>query len=355
VSEPRLRADVELASYTTLHCGGPAAHLAECDDVDALRGALAWARERDLPTFVLGGGSNVVVSDSGVSGLVVRYLDRSYEARPDGDAVVVRAGGGLGWDALVARTVEAGLAGLECLSGIPGLVGAAPMQNVGAYGQEVAEVISAVEVVERATGGVQILDPAECGFAYRHSRFKADWRDRFVVTAVGFRLRPGPPAPLRYGELSRRALDAFGDRPPSLAEVRDLVLSIRRSKGMVLDPTDADTRSAGSFFTNPIVDDGELPRLREVAAGLGIDPASMPGYPAGEGRTKLSAAWLIQRSGFDKGEQHGGAGLSSKHVLAIVHRGGGAAAVVALAERVQEGVRRVWGVELSPEPVYVGF
>lgn len=355
MTEPRPRRDVDLASYTTLHCGGPAAYMADCEDVAALRGALAWARQQGLPVVVLGGGSNVVVADAGWPGLVVRYLDRSFTESRVGDAVVVRAGAGLGWDALVARAVAAGLAGIECLSGIPGLVGAAPIQNIGAYGQEVAEVITAVEVLERATGELSTLAGHECAFAYRDSRFKGPWRDRFVVTAVELSLRPGGPAPLRNGELARRAAEAWPDRQPTLTELRDLVLAIRRDKSMVLDPTDPDTRSAGSFFTNPIVADRDLPRIEAVAASLGLDPGAMPRYPAAEGRTKLSAAWLIQRAGFERGQRYGGAGLSRNHVLAIVHRGGGSGAIVALAEQIQARVQEVWGVALAPEPVYVGL
>jgi UDP-N-acetylmuramate dehydrogenase len=342
-----------LASFTTLHAGGPASRLIEAEDLPGLRSALAVIRDQAMPLFVLGGGSNVVVCDEGWHGAVLRCLDRTTTWEPDGDHVRVRAGAGLGWDALVERAVERDLAGLECLSGIPGLVGAAPIQNIGAYGQEVAERLVAVEVMDRATGQGTRLDAAECGFGYRWSRFKGAWRDRYVVTAVELLLQRGGPPTLRYAELARRAEEA--GVAATLGSVRELVLAIRRGKSMVLDPTDPDSRSAGSFFTNPQVDGETLATVRDAVDRLGLDPAGLPAWPTNDGRTKLAAAWLIERAGFHRGQEAGGAALSRSHVLALVNRGGGASAIVALAGAIRRRVRDVFGIALQPEPVFVGF
>ncbi|MCP4867409.1 MAG: UDP-N-acetylmuramate dehydrogenase [Proteobacteria bacterium] len=329
---------VDLRGWTTLHLGGPAAAMTEASDPDQLRVALALARERDWPVLVLGGGSNLVVSDAGWDGLVIRYTDATIERTDRGDVAHLRVGAGLGWDALVARTVGAGLAGLECLSGIPGRVGAAPIQNVGAYGQEVVQTIEAVEAVERATGEGTLIPASECGFAYRDSKFKGAWRDRYVITAVRFALTIGGAPTLRYPELAKAVGEA-----PTLASVREHVLRIRAGKSMVLDPVDPNSRSAGSFFTNPLVAPGTLADV------------DMPRWPTDDGRVKLSAAWLIDHAGFAKGEVHGGAGISANHVLALIGRGGPTADLVALAATIRAGVREAYGITLVPEPVFVGF
>jgi len=347
----RLLHHARLASYTTLHCGGPAGLLVEVEDPADLADALAPGA--DSPLLVLGGGSNVLVSDDGFDGVVLRYLDTRLEQEADGDRVRLRAGAGLGWDALVATTVERGLRGLECLSGIPGLVGAAPIQNIGAYGQEVAERLTGVEVADRRDGDRRWLEPAECAFGYRDSRFKRDWRDRFLITRVELRLDRGGPPELRYRELVERA--SCESRPPDCARVRELVLGIRRGKSMVLDPADPDTRSAGSFFTNPLADGAALSEVETGLRDLDLDPQSMPRYPQPDGRTKLSAAWLIERAGFSRGERHGGAAISGSHVLALVNRGGGSADLLALAGRIRRRVRDLFGLSLVPEPVFVGF
>lgn len=344
-----LEENVPLAPLTTLGVGGPARYLARCPTPASLAEAFAWARERGLETFVLGGGSNLLVADAGYDGLVVSIDDEAFTFEDEGpDAVIVRAGGGVDWDRLVAATVDAGLGGLECLSGIPGLVGAAPIQNVGAYGQEVAETITAVHVVDRTTGEVARLAPEECGFAYRRSHFKGAWRDRYAVVRVDFRLARRATGAVRYADLERRF--GAGASPP-LAEVRAAVLEVRRSKSMVLDPDDPNRRSAGSFFTNPVV----APAMAEdVRRRLGAD--DMPVYPAPDGRVKLSAAWLIERSGFRRGERHGRAGISTRHSLALVNLGGATTEeIIALARRVRGGVRERTGVTLEPEPVFLGF
>jgi UDP-N-acetylmuramate dehydrogenase len=319
---------VELSALTTLRLGGPAGALVEArSDAELVEAA------RDA-ALVLAGGSNVVVADDGVPGRVVRVLTRGVERA--GARLTVAAGED--WDALVAMCVAEGLQGFECLSGIPGTVGATPIQNVGAYGQEVAETVESVRVLDRATGRVEDMSAADCGFVYRGSVFK--YRDRRVVLSVTFVLREGAMSgPLRYAELAR-ALDVpIGGSAP-LAEVRDAVLALRRRKGMVIDAADPDSVSAGSFFTNPVL---------ETA------PAGAPAWPEPDGRVKTSAAWLIEQAGFHRGYGNGRIGISSKHTLALVNRGGGTTEeLMALAREIAGGVRDRFGIELHPEPVLVG-
>lgn len=324
------RYGVPLAALTTLRVGGPAGVLLEARTEGDLVAAV-----RDHPdALVLGGGSNVVLPDAGLPEVV---LVRTTGVHEDGDELVVAAGED--WDAFVARTVAAGRVGLEALSGIPGTVGASPIQNVGAYGADVASVVVGVRALDRRTGEVRELAPKECGFGYRHSAFKAD-PGRWVVLAVRFRLGRGElGAPVRYAELAARLGVAVGERAPAVA-VREAVLALRRGKGMVLDPDDPDSVSAGSFFTNPVV---------EVA------PEGAPCWPEADGRVKVSAAWLIEHAGFGKGWGEGPAGLSSKHTLALVNRGGATAAeLLAVARAVRDGVRERFGITLVHEPVVVG-
>jgi len=350
-----IREEVPLGPLTTLRVGGPARYFVEARGEGEVIEALAWARARGLATLVLGGGSNLLVSDRGFDGLVlrVRATGVSYEAR--GDVVMVEAAAGEAWDALVERAVSSGWAGIECLSGIPGDVGAVPIQNVGAYGQEVAETIASVRAVDRATGEVAELDNAACAFGYRDSVFKHEAKDRYVITSVRFALTPGGAPAVRYAELSRKL---EGAKEPSLAEVRATVIALRRSKSMVLDATDENAKSAGSFFMNPTLDRAVFAsvRARIEAAGVLGPGEVMPQYAAGEGRVKLAAGWLIERAGFTKGAGEGRVGLSTKHALAIVNRGGATAAeVVAFARRVKGAVSEKFGVDLHPEPVLVGF
>lgn len=334
---------VPLAPLTTLGIGGPARHYTRIGASEQLARALAWARDRDLDVLVLGGGSNLLIGDRGFPGLVVHVVIDGVEYAVAGGSTEVTAGAGESWDGLVAAVVGRGLAGVECLSGIPGFVGATPIQNVGAYGQEVAETIVRVEVVDRNTAEVLSIANAECAFGYRDSRFKQADRDRYIVTSVTYRLEnDGAPA-IRYPEL-RRHLEITGVEQPSLGAVREAVRAIRRRKSMVVDTADPDSRSAGSFFTNPIV-------TSEVADRVGIE--GMPRYPAGD-HVKLSAAWLIEQAGFARGHVAGNVGLSTKHTLAIVNRGGGTAReVVALADEIRRRVNDRFGVELVPEPVFV--
>jgi UDP-N-acetylmuramate dehydrogenase len=324
------RYGVPLAELTTLHLGGPAGVLLEARTEDELVAAVT-----DHPdALVLGGGSNVVLPDAGLPEVV---LVRTTGVQADGDDLLVAAGED--WDALVARTVAEGLVGLEALSGIPGTVGASPIQNIGAYGAEVASVVTGVRVLERGTGAVRELTPAACGFGYRHSAFKAD-PGRWVVLAVRLRLARGPVgAPVRYAELAARLGVALGDCAPA-AQVREAVLALRRGKGMVLDPADPDTVSAGSFFTNPVVP---------------VAPAGAPSWPDPSGGVKVSAAWLIEQAGFGKGWGEGRVGLSSKHTLALVNRGGATTQeLLGVARTVRDGVQERFGITLHHEPVVVG-
>lgn len=343
--------------------GGPARFYAEAADEAAVVEALRFAEARGVPLFVLGGGSNLVVSDRGVDALVLRVRVRGIElVGGEGGAqagrVLVRAGAGEGWDDLVARAVAEGWAGVECLSGIPGDVGATPIQNVGAYGQEVAETIAEVRAVDRATGATAVIAGADCGFGYRDSRFKRGWRGRYVITAVTFALRPGGAATVRYPELQRALAAPAGGAAPPLGEVRGAVIALRRGKSMVLDPADENGRSAGSFFMNPTLEASAAAAViaRIEAAGVLAPGEAIPRYPAGGGRVKLSAAWLIERAGFAKGTRHGAAGISTRHTLALVNRGGATAAeLLDLARRVRRGVLDRFGVALTPEPDLVGF
>jgi UDP-N-acetylmuramate dehydrogenase len=342
---------MNLADLTTLRLGGPAGRLVEAHAEDELVALVRQADADDEPLLVLAGGSNVVVADEGFAGTVLHVLTRGVER--EGSSFVVQAGEP--WDEFVAARVADGLAGIECLSGIPGSIGATPIQNVGAYGQEVAEVITSVRVLNRATGEVSELGPDECGFSYRSSAFKRE-PGEWVVLAVTFELEPQPGSrPIRYGELARTLGVELGESAP-LADVRDAVLALRRSKGMVIDPDDPDSVSAGSFFTNPILDPAHFESLEErVAADFGPD-TRMPNWPEPDGQVKTSAAWLVERAGFGRG--YGAPGpimVSTKHSLALTNRGGGTTAeLVELARRIQLGVRERFGVELTPEPVLVG-
>jgi UDP-N-acetylmuramate dehydrogenase len=337
--------DVPLAPRTTLGLGGPGRRWIRATSESELRDALAVA-EPDEPVLVLGGGSNLVVRDGGFAGLVVEIAIDGIRFDEADDAVRVTAGAGVAWDELVARTVERGLVGLECLSGIPGRVGATPIQNVGAYGQEVAETITHVRVFDRQRGECREIANASCGFGYRTSRFRGD--PRFVITRVQYLLPRGPAsAPIHYAELARALGVTEGDRA-MLADVRRTVIALRRGKGMVVDPSDPESRSAGSFFTNPVVDADHAHAL--VAAHPG-----MPTFVAPGGRRKLAAAWLIEQAGFARGTTRGGVGISRKHALALVHRGGGTTReLLALADEIRAAVRARFGVALELEPIVVG-
>jgi UDP-N-acetylmuramate dehydrogenase len=339
----REEADVALSGLTTLRLGGPARRLlvaeTEAETLEAVRSVDAAGES----LLVLGGGSKVVVADEGFDGTVLRVDTRRSAPALRGESTHV-IGAGVDWDGFVADAVDQGYAGVEALSGIPGLVGAAPIQNIGAYGQELSQTVDRVRVRVRTTGRVVELDRAECGFSYRDSVFKGS--ERYVVLAVALSLeRSRLGGPVRYAELARTLGVGTGDRVPA-DEVRAAVLDLRRLKGMVLDPADHDTWSAGSFFTNPRLPAGDAARLL---------PADAPRWPEPDGRVKTSAAWLIERSGFGKGYGDGAVRLSGKHTLAVTNRGGATTReLLALARTVRDGVRERFGIALVNEPVLVG-
>jgi UDP-N-acetylmuramate dehydrogenase len=345
-----------LSELTTLRLGGPAGRLVQAHSEEEIAGAVAAADGEGRPLLVLAGGSNVVIADDGFRGTVLRIATRGRErSMLDDGRVRLDVQAGENWDALVADCVTGELAGIEALSGIPGSVGATPIQNVGAYGQEVCDVIVAVRALDRVTGEIYEMAPQDCGFAYRSSVFKRQ-PHRWVVLRVAYALeRSAISGPLRYGELARRLGLEPGAGAP-LGEVREAVLELRRGKGMVLDPADPDTVSAGSFFTNPVLSAQAFADLTRRAAERLGDGAAPPAWPVCGERVKTSAAWLIERADFARG--HGrpdGIAISSKHTLALTNRGGGTAAeLVALAHEIADGVREAFGVELVPEPVLVG-
>ena len=347
-----LREQVALAPLTTLELGGAARYLVEAGDEETVGEALRWAGERRLPVAVLGGGSNVVVADAGVDGLVLRIGLRGVRVEVADGSVRLTAAAGEEWDELVARCVAEGWAGLECLSGIPGTAGATPLQNVGAYGQDVAETVERVRALDRRTGERVDLSPADLAFGYRSSALR-EQPGRWVVLAVSFRLRPGGAPTVAYPELERAL--AARRQPPSLAAVREAVLELRRGKSMVLDAADPNRRSVGSFFVNPLLAPAELAALQERAAAAGI-AGEMPTFAAVGGRRKVPAAWLIERAGFAKGHTSGRVGISSNHSLALINRGGATAAeLVGLARAIAARVDELFGVRLRPEPVFLGF
>ncbi|MFM1730479.1 UDP-N-acetylmuramate dehydrogenase [Prescottella soli] len=346
----QLSEQVPLATLTTLRLGGPAAVLAECSSTATLVDVVRLLDDAGVPTLILGGGSNLVISDDGFAGVVVRVADAGVELGED----TVLAQAGAVWDDVVAKTVAAGLGGLECLSGIPGSTGATPVQNVGAYGVEVGSLLRRVQLLDRTTGDVRWVEPSALGLGYRTSVLKH--RSDALVLAVEMTVRPdGSSAPLAYRELAAALGAQEGDRRPT-GEVRDTVLGLRRSKGMVLDADDHDTWSAGSFFTNPVVADVDLPMILDtIRARVGAD-VRIPQFP-GEAGTKLSAGWLIERAGFGKGYpgDDSRVRLSTKHTLALTNRGQARTRdLVDLARAVRDGVEAAFGVRLEPEPVAVG-
>ena len=343
--------DAPLSSFTTLRLGGPARRMVTCARTDEIWAAATDADRLGTPLFVLGGGSNVVVSDAGFSGTVLRIASRGIERTDAGDDAILDVAAGEPWDELCAYAVSEGLSGIECLSGIPGLTGAVPMQNVGAYGQDVSSVIVHVTAFDRERRESVVIPAAECAFGYRHSMFRG--RTRHVITSVRFRLRRAKEARVpSYAELLRALSVAEGDSAP-LGVLRDTVIRLRRGKGMVLDPEDTESVSAGSFFTNAVV---TAQTADDVARRAALGPGeTMPRFADAPGMVKLSAAWLIERAGFPKGTTRGNVGTSRKHSLALVNRGGTAAELVALAAEIRDGVRARFGVTLEPEPIFGGI
>jgi UDP-N-acetylmuramate dehydrogenase len=347
-----------LADHTTIGLGGPARSFVRAGTEAELVGAVHAADAHGEPVLILGGGSNLVIADEGFDGTVVQVATRGFRPGPapglSGVSGVVSVAAGEDWDAVVARTVAQGLAGLECLSGIPGLAGATPIQNVGAYGQEVSQTITEVRVYDRQAHKIFNLPNGQCDFGYRTSRFRG--AGAFVVLEVTFGLAVQPRSvPVRYAELAAALGVAVGDQVPA-PRARAAVIELRRRKGMVIDPADPDTRSVGSFFVNPVLDGATLAAVEAAArvrCGAGV---RVPRFDAGDGLVKVPAAWLIERAGFGKGFHGGdGARISAKHTLALVNAGSAStASLLALARQIRDGVLDTFGVSLSAEPVLVG-
>jgi UDP-N-acetylmuramate dehydrogenase len=338
-----LQENVRLAPYTTFQIGGPARWFAEARSEKDIVAAVRFADDRAMPLFVLGGGSNLLVADAGFDGLVLHIALRGTSE----EVGVCNVAAGENWDELVTFAVERSLGGIECLAGIPGTVGGTPVQNVGAYGQEVSQTIRQVRVYDRTSGDFHELSGADCKFGYRTSIFNSSAPGRYIVTAVTYALHPFAEPQLGYADLKSYFRDA--DRRPSLLEVADAVREVRRRKGMLLTEGDPDCRSAGSFFKNPVV---AVTRVEAIAVALGIDESQVPRYPAAYGNVKLPAAWLLEQAGFHKGFSLGAAGISTRHTLALTNRGGAKAAdILALRDQIVEGVNGRFGIRLEPEPV----
>jgi len=339
-----IRENIPLSPFTTFQIGGPARYFATAATEQNIEEAVAWARDRSLPLFILGGGSNLLVQDAGFNGLVlhiaIKGIDHPTEAH-------LEAGAGEAWDDLVNRAINLDLAGIECLAGIPGSVGGTPVQNVGAYGQEVSETIESVRVFDLQTNQWQDLSNTDCNFRYRESLFNTDAHNRYIVTRVRFHLRPNGPPTLRYAELQRRFTHT-----PTLAEVAATVRDIRRSKGMLIVAGDPDTRSAGSFFKNPIVAPSAL---TQIAAALGLDAATIPNWAAVDGQIKLPAAWLLEQAGFTKGYTEGPAAISTRHTLALINRTNATAAdILRLQDHITTTIQTRFNIMLEREPVLLG-
>ena len=346
-----IRENVPLGPMTTLGVGGPARYFVEATTIDEVSEGLEFARSKKLPLFVLGGGSNLVVSDAGWPGVVLRVAVGGIERIEAGDRVRLKVGAGECWDRFVARSISENCAGVECLSGIPGSVGGTPVQNVGAYGQEVAETIDCVLAVNVDDGGLQELSRADCRFSYRASIFNTTEKGRYVIVQVTYALSPNSSPRLAYADLKKHFVG--WNELPTLADVREAVRKIRASKGMLITPGEQDCRSAGSFFKNPVISPEQY---ADLTARAQLKRLEVPSYPALEAQRKVSAAWLVEHSGYGKGFSSGGVGISRKHALAIVNLGEATAAqVIDLKDHIQDRVERIWGIRLDPEPVMVGF
>jgi UDP-N-acetylmuramate dehydrogenase len=345
--------NIPLAPLTTLQVGGPARYFVDANTQHDVAEAVAFAAERKLPLFVLGGGSNLLVSDDGWPGLVLKVSVAGVEFEGDSQKMLFHAGAGENWDDLVALAVSKNCSGIECLSGIPGTVGGTPIQNVGAYGQEVSETIKRVHALEVATGQTVELTNTECGFSYRSSLLNTTRRCHYIVLEVSYLLHRNGEPKVQYADL-KKFFAAIPEKP-TLQQVRDAVRSIRKSKAMLIVSGDEDCRSAGSFFKNPIVSSAEADRVQALAEKR-VPGKPLPRYPAADGQVKLAAAWLVEQSGFSKGYSLGPVGISHKHTLAIVNRGGATAKdIVSLKDEIEKKVFDVWGLTLQPEPVFVGF
>ena len=346
-----IRQNVLLAPFTTLGVGGPARFFAEALSVDEVREAVAFAKSHDAPLFVLGGGSNLLVSDAGWPGVVLKVGIQGINHRHGRGTAYFDAGAGESWDDFVAIVVQHHCAGIECLSGIPGSVGGTPVQNVGAYGQEVSETITTVAALDLQSGQEEEFEKEDCGFGYRTSVFNTSARGRYVILRVTFALVHDGKPRIAYGDLKNYFAGREGE--PTVTEVRDAVLEIRASKAMLIRPGDEDSRSAGSFFKNPVLSAAEFEVLQRKAAARGLE---VPSYAALAVHRKVPAAWLVEHSGFSKGYSRGHVGISRKHALAVVNRGGATAAeIVRFKDEIQRSVAEQWAVRLELEPVMVGF
>ncbi|HZR32307.1 MAG TPA: UDP-N-acetylmuramate dehydrogenase [Terriglobales bacterium] len=346
-----IQENVPLAPLTTFRVGGPARYFAQAATPADVGSAVDLARSRNLPLFILGGGSNLVVADSGWPGLVLQVAISGIEEHDQAGRVIFQAGAGEEWDKLVAFAVARNCAGIECMSGIPGSIGGTPVQNVGAYGQEASETIESVQVLDLRDGQIRELCKPACGFEYRTSIFNTGERGRYIILRVTYALTPDGEPRIEYADLKKYFAGRIGR--PTLAETREAVRQIRASKAMLIVPGDEDCRSAGSFFKNPVLSGDQYRELTQRAAAMKLE---VPSYPALEARRKVSAAWLVEHSGFAKGYTRGAVGISHKHALAIVNRGGATAAdIIALKNEIQKRVAETFDIELSPEPVFVGF
>ena len=351
-----IQTDILVSPFTTINLGGRAKYFAECKTLDNIHEAVNFARQRHLKLQVLGGGSNIIFSDNGFDGLLVRIMLKGISFSEESGATVVTSAAGEAWDLLVQQCVERGLGGIECLSGIPGLVGATPIQNVGAYGQEVQETVVSVKAIDRNTLATIEFSTNDCLFGYRQSRFKSGDADRYIITEVTFRLQNHGRPEIRYEELrtfiaSSTRLKDLPDGQPALAAVREAVIALRKRKSMLVDPTDLNSRSVGSFFTNPILSREAFAIVEQHWKSMGGDGA-VPGFPSGD-KIKTSAAWLVEKTGFVKGYVSGGVGISRNHTLALVNYNGTALELLTLAGRIQRVVHERFGVALEREPVVV--
>jgi UDP-N-acetylmuramate dehydrogenase len=346
-----IQENVLLAPLTTLKVGGPARYFVQAQSIAEVSEAVSLSRSRNLALFVLGGGSNLVVSDAGWPGLVLKVAIPEIEERSQDDKSVFEVGAGEEWDKFVAHAVSRNCAGIECLSGIPGSVGGTPVQNVGAYGQEVAETIESVLALDLKDGQVHELCNEACSFKYRTSIFNTSERGRYIILRVTYVLNPGGEPAILYADLKNYF--ANWSTKPSLADTREAVRQIRASKAMLITDGDDDCRSAGSFFKNPLLSDEQYKGLRQRAAAKNLQ---IPSYPALEAQRKIPAAWLVEHSGFSKGYGNNRVGISRKHALAIVNRGEATAAdIVAFEKDIQRQVEQIWGIRLETEPAFVGF
>jgi UDP-N-acetylmuramate dehydrogenase len=347
---------VALAPYTTLGVGGPARFFVRATSEDQISDAARYAQARSCPVFILGKGSNIIVSDAGFPGLVIKVEIPGILPLDNEDGSRISAGAGVEWDALVRYSVIRNLAGIECLSGIPGTVGATPVQNVGAYGQEVGDTIFRIRAFDLNSGNVAELDRADCGFGYRSSVFNTTAKDRHAILRVDFALNAGKKSRVEHKDLQEYF--GFQSRHPTIMEVREAVLRIRKAKAMVLTEGDPDSRSVGSFFKNPTLSPDQAAAIENEARTCGfLGPCeNIPRYMASGGMEKLPAAWFVERAGFHKGYACNRAGISSKHALALINRGGASAHdILDLMGKIQDTVHRLFNVDLQPEPVFVGF